>query len=131
MYLKFFTISTLLFSASTFAKPVYLECEIIADKEKQNFTVKVDEDSGKVTHTFSVGYAFKSEAFFTPDKISYSETKTNYGVKIVRTFDISRINLNVTQTSEISSTKFPDKVPVKTLVSNGECNIVDVEGRNF
>ena len=131
MYLKFISISTLLSSASSLAKPVYLECEIIADKEKQNFTVKVDEDLGKVTHTFSVGYAFKSEAFFTPDKISYRESKTSYGVKIVRIFDISRVNLNVTQTSQISSAKFPDEVPVKTLVSNGQCNLVDVEGRKF
>lgn len=131
MYIKFFTISTLLFSTSVFAKPVYLECEIKADKEKQNFTVKVDEDLGKVTHTFSGGYAFKSEAFFTPNKISYSKTSTNYGVRIIRNFDISRVNLNVTQTSQISSTEFPDKVPVETLISKGECNLIDIEGRKF
>lgn len=131
MYLKFFTISALLFSTSVFAKPVYLECEVIAEKEKQNFTVKVDEDSGKVTHTFSGGYAFKEEAFFTPNKISYSKTTTNYGIRIIRTFDISRINLNVTQTSQISSTEFPDKIPAETLVSSGKCNLVDIEGRKF
>lgn len=133
MHLKFIAISTLLFSANSLAKPVYLECEVKTDKEKQSFTVKVDEDSGKVTHTFSHlnQYAFKAEAFFTADKISYSKVNESHGVKIVRNFEISRINLSVVETSQISSTQFPDKLPVENLSSKGSCNVIEVQGRKF
>ncbi|MBI5450272.1 MAG: hypothetical protein HY940_02850 [Gammaproteobacteria bacterium] len=60
--------------ALVYAEPVYLDCYTESQREKEIFSVKLDEDSGKITHTAENGSAFNAEGFFsatTTCKIDY------------------------------------------------------------
>jgi len=126
-----FTFVCLSFVSSAFAKPAYIECVVSSESEKQPFSVKIDDDSGKVTHSQPGGFAFNADGFFSVDKITYQKIDLFDGIKMVRVFNIDRTDLSATYTSEISSTEFPDKLPSQIITMTGSCNLVEVKQRKI
>ena len=64
------------------AEPVYLDCKVSSGTEQKKFAVKLDEDSGKITHTRENGSAFNSEGFFAANTITYQDIDIMSGIKI-------------------------------------------------
>lgn len=127
----FMAILVSVFSPYVFSEPVYLECEVKSETETLAFSVTLDETSRKITHSQPGGFAFNSEGFFTVDKITYQIIDDFSGVRMVRRFDISRIDLSAIHTSEISSTQFPDKIAPTVTTMHGLCTILEVQARQF
>ena len=123
--------SVCLFSINAFAKPVYLECLVGSDDSETQFSVKVDEDSGKITHSKKGGFAFNAEGFFAIDKITYQKIDLFSGIKMVRRYEISRVNLSASINTETTSVEFPDKIKPTYLSSEGKCEVVKVQERKF
>ncbi|QBG34634.1 hypothetical protein [Litorilituus sediminis] len=126
-----FGASVCLFSINVFAKPVYLECLVGSDDSETKFSAKVDEDSGKITHSQKGGFAFNSEGFFAVDKITYQRIDMFSGIKMVRRYEISRVDLSASVNTETTSVEFPDKIKPTYLSSKGKCEIVKVQERKF
>ena len=84
-----------------YAEAVYLEC-VIEPKNKAPipFSVKIDEASGKITHTRKDKSAFNTEGFFSPNEISYKHIDRNLYLNTESTeqFTIDRSNLTVKST---------------------------------
>lgn len=120
-----------IFSSVALAKPIYLECEVSSEKETQLFSAKIDEDTGKVTHSQPGGFSFNTDGFFAADKIAYQIIDLSDGLKIVRRFDISRIDLSATFITEMSSVNHSDKIPTKTFNMAGKCKLIEVKERVF
>ncbi|TMN32542.1 hypothetical protein [Pseudoalteromonas sp. S2755] len=131
MKISIFGAVVCLLSINVVAKPVYLDCVVGEKDSRSEFSVKVDEDTGKVTHTFKVGSAFNTEGFFAVDKITYQKVDLYSGIKMVRRYEISRIDLTSSMTSEMTSIEFPDQVKPTYLRSEGKCELVKVEERKF
>lgn len=104
------------------AKPVYLECELSKKDEVLKFSVSVDEETGKASFVQSTGFTFKSEAIFSPNKITFSSGATGGPVKVERIFEISRVDLSASETVVINDTR---------LMQNGNCKIVNPENNKF
>lgn len=126
-----FSVLLCLIASKTFAEPIYLDCDVASKTESQLFSVKVDEDSGKITHSQPGGYAFNTEGFFGSDKIQYQKIDSISGLRMTRLFEISRVDLSASFITKIESIKLPDQVPSDTLVKIGSCKIVKVKERKF
>lgn len=113
------------------SEPVYLECEVKSETETLGFSVTLDETSRKITHSQPGGFAFNSEGFFTPDKITYQLIDDFSGIRMVRRFEISRIDLSAGHISEISSTQFPDQIAPTITAMHGLCKLLEVQARQF
>ena len=56
-----FTILGALFITSiSYAKPIYIDCSASSENSKESFSVKLDESTGKITHTAENGSAFNT-----------------------------------------------------------------------
>ena len=118
----------LLCSALAYAEPVYLECTLGSEKEKENVSIKVVEDTGKITHTRQNGTAFNTEGFFSADKISYQNVTSldRGGLLMTEKYEIDRTTLDVKRSFHFKATdpridKEMKKEPIET---NGRCRIV-------
>lgn len=120
-----------LVSINVVAKPVYLDCVVGKGDSEAKFSVKVDEETGKVTHTQKGGFAFNTEGFFAVDKITYQKIDLYSGIKMVRRYEISRLDLTASMRSEMTSIEFPDQVEPTYLKSEGECELVKLQERKF
>ena len=47
------------------AEPIYLECNIKGEESSSIFNVKLDENTGKISHTYKEGGGFNADGFFT------------------------------------------------------------------
>lgn len=137
-----FTGLALIFPATLLAAPIYLRCEIETvekndlgaemDKltgSKNEFSVKLDEASGKVTHTsngktLTSSNQFNSEGFFSASTISYqNKYRIDSDSTVTDIYEIDRSNLNVTMTSKV---RVPG-IEIKVLGKTGSCKIEKVK----
>lgn len=114
----------ILMSSIAYAKPIYLECSTKSEKETHNFSVKFDEESGKITHTQEDGYAFNTEGFFAANEVTYQKIDLFDGVRLTRQYKVDRADLSAIHTTTIESVKFPDQVPPTISKESGMCSIV-------
>ncbi|WP_339879045.1 hypothetical protein [Pseudidiomarina gelatinasegens] len=125
-------LSLALFSVVATAEPVYLDCELFnSESEKSVFSVKLDEDNGKVTHSTANGYGLNAEGFFKVDEISYQQISVFSGIKMTQRWTISRIDLSASKVTEMVSIEFPDKIKPEILTMEGACKMVKVKSRQF
>jgi len=118
-------------SAVAYAKPVYLDCTVSSNTEKKTFSIKLDQESGKITHTRENGSAFNSEGLFAATTITYQEIQVVSGIRGTYKYEIDRPSLNI---REIFVPKPPDpdyaaEIPAKIIEMSGSCRIVKVKDR--
>src|SRR5262245_9272357 len=114
-------------SSVCYAEAVYLECVMdleanAVSKSPITFSVKVDEASGKITHTRKDKSAFNAEGFFSPNEISYKYVDRGRYTELTAQFTIDRSNLTVRSTfTVIMDRERPNPI---TGENKGTCNIV-------
>ncbi len=131
-----FLIVALFFPALAFAEPIYLACEVCSESnesDQKKFEIKLDEDSGKITHSRGKGSAFNAEGFFAIDTISYQDISNMGNVRITYQYKIDRNSLEVTETFIVgpSDPKFLLEIPPKTIIKKGSCHIIEVKKRKI
>jgi len=116
------------------AAPVYLDCKFPNKKEDIKFSVKLDESSGKITHTWSDGAAFNSDGFFAPNSITYKDVVIAEDIKINMQYEINRKTLVVKRKSIIEALN-PDYAslipPSNNEEEKGICEVLDVSDRKI
>ena len=109
------------FTQLAFAETVYLACWLqYKGDPKIHFEVKLDEESGKVTHTNSNGFAFHSDGFWAVNSIRYKQPEKN---DISTVYEIDRTNLKYSRAITIrmpAGSELSDGV----MASTGECEVV-------
>lgn len=107
------------------AEPVYLDCFTVLDKlPKQQFSVKLDEETGEITHTDPYN-GFKTHAFYGPDQITYQQyNPEGFGMMTYRKFIINRSTLLVTEFATIKSTTTQK---LRSFTSLGSCSAAVVD----
>lgn len=107
------------------AESAYLDCEMQGDRgDYFKFQIKVDEGSGKITHTQENGLAFNAEGFFASNTISYQKIDLVGGLKITLRYEINRSTLVVTRSMIIGSGH--DGSPM-----TGKCELTRVSDRKI
>lgn len=126
-------LSLLIFPIQTIAKPAYLNCLISSEKSKLEFHVRLDEDTGKVTHTNADGSAYNVVGFFTASAISYQYSSVVGGIKLLFKHEIDRATLKVKRDflAEPLEVEFRSKIPAINESLNGECIIQEVQGNKI
>src|SRR5690606_18081977 len=95
MKIKYLFLMTTL-SMNVLADPIYLDCERAGDKEVLKFSVKLDEQTNKVTHTNADGSAFNTEGFFSANSVTYQKISIMGGkLEITQMYEISRQDLSL------------------------------------
>ena len=118
----------------TNAEPSYLDCKVSSDTDQKEFSLKLDEDSGKITHTGNRGTAFNTEGFFAANKVSYQKvTFIRREAKVTYKYEINRTNLNVKEVFilEAIDPKMAEKFPSTTTIMNGSCQLLEVQERKI
>jgi hypothetical protein len=119
-------------SSSLLAESKYLECYTEYGGDRSDFTVKIDEDSGKITHTDGLG-AYNTEGFFGPNEIRYKYVEQMVpSIVAVNSYEIDRTTLDIVGYSTVEHTdlRFGGKAdPIGPLV--GKCEIVEVKDRKI
>jgi hypothetical protein len=125
---RFIVIFMIVLSSNVcYAEAVYLECVIepkanAVNKSPMTFSVKIDEASGKITHTRKDKSAFNTEGFFSPNEIYYKHIDRDPYTESTEQFTIDRSNLTVRSTLVvIVDRKKPDPI---TIENKGKCDIV-------
>jgi hypothetical protein len=114
-----------------YAEPVYLDCIEQKDSETKRFSVKLDEDTNKITHTHENGFAFNTDGFFTANEISYQQIVVSSGLKIISKYTINRMDLSFHTQMSSGSVEFPAQIPMTVIgVHSGTCSIVAVNKKN-
>lgn len=115
------------------AAPAYLDCHVSTKAEHKYFSVKLDESSGKITHTWSDGGAFNAEGFFAAETISYQQISILGGVKITMKYQIDRSTLDAKEESTVESAdrQYASEVPPSTEILKGKCKLVEVTKRKI
>jgi hypothetical protein len=124
-------IAFLFVSANSAAAPIYLTCAASSETETHNFSLALDEDNRKITHTDSNGSAFNSEGFFTATEISYQALKANPIFAETKQYKIDRTDLSVTFTFRLEATGATGRQHTSEIVSTGKCQIVDTPKRKI
>lgn len=141
-----FTCLILISPAFTSATPIYLNCviETVARSQigeefdnvtgrKSEFSVKLDEASGKVTHTSNgktlTGLKqFNSEGFFSASSISYqNKFKVDRDSVVTEIYEIDRSSLNVSMTSKVRISG----LELNALSKTGTCQIEKTKGNKI
>ena len=123
------TIILVMMSSSVYAKPVYLQCNLSSGTEASKFTVKLDEDTGKATHTYSNGTAYNAIGFYSPTTISYKVIHDLGVATLSITYEIDRTTLKFTATDV--TTMSNSYKPMDTEVKKGSCDILNIKDRKI
>jgi len=127
-------ISTLIFVLPIFglpeigwAEPVYLKCYTNRQAEKvaiETFTVKINETSGKITHSRKDGSAFITDGFFSADKIAYKRKSSK--MRVTYHYEIDRTNLKIRELLDatVGNKHFKSE-------RNGKCTIFEMKNRKI
>ena len=114
------------------AEPIYLKCTTAADKDGSRvFEVKLDEATGKITHT-GKEKAFNADGFFESNAISYKNVYIVDDVSQITTVNIDRTNLKV-KIEVITEAVDPKKRGPRRGydLDRGTCEIVEVKSRKI
>jgi len=110
-----------------YAESVNLDCTVLDfdNNSNINFTVKVEESSGKITHTKRKSKAITTEGLFTPNKISYQtkEYVRAFNADVMYKFEINSSTLEVKRYSVRPGTD------TFLPAGEGECEIINVKDR--
>jgi hypothetical protein len=107
-------------SSAVLAGPVYLDCKMPRQNEAAfRFQVKLDEATGKITHSQENGFAFNTEGFFSANKISYQKIDSIGPMKLTLRYEINRSTLDVTRQLDSSA---PEK---------GTCEVISTTDRKI
>jgi hypothetical protein len=112
----------LLFSEVINAKPIYLNCEIKNSPEDINFSLKIDESNGKITHTFADNRAFNAEGFFSEESISYKSIKPVSTSITTINYSINRSTLAIEKQVKFGADQYVPEF--NSSVMTGQCEIV-------
>ncbi|WP_148057923.1 hypothetical protein [Pseudomonas frederiksbergensis] len=125
--------STLTACLPAMAAPIYLDCAIKHADGTIEFTVKTDEDTGKITQTYKSGEAFNAEGFYSTNQISYQTSDIGGGVKITYIYTIDRSDLSLTRLfrAEPANPAYASQIPAKTSTSQGVCEIAKAAKRKI
>ena len=115
-----------LFVNLAWAEPVYLECQ---SGEKREFSVKLDEGNGKITHTNKDGDVFNAEGYFSANTVTYKLIRVNPTGKTVNTFSIDRTSLAFVSEMRVDFSGI--KAEPVVIPSDGVCSIRQVKNRKF
>lgn len=107
---------------------IYLNCYDGSGKDEAKYSVKLDENSGKVTQS-NGGYKFNADGFFTVDEITYQDISVFDGVKTTQKYTINRIDLSFRHVFVAESTQFRGRVEPKIITYTGACEIVKAKSR--
>jgi hypothetical protein len=126
----------------TLAAPVYVKCVMssVAASDlgksfdevtgsKNEFSVKLDENSGKITHTFTSKALtdlahFNSEGFFSASTISYKYTFRIYErMVLTEAYEIDRTNFNVKMNSYVTTSG----IDMPVLRKEGICEVEEIK----
>ncbi len=116
-------------SKFAYAEPVYIDCYQTSDGgDTTEFSLKIDEDNNKITHTSGLGFAFNTDGFFTADKITYQKIDMIRELKLTQAWKINRIDMSVQFKIITESVKFPEEMPPEILSkATGACSIVTLD----
>lgn len=133
MKIKLCMLLVFFFASSLQAKPVYLKCDVSGETSATTFNVKIDEDTGKITHTAHNGSAFNAVGFFSANKISYQNLTISGAIKMTLLYEIDRTNLNASQTFSLEPTdpSLASKETVATSTMSGKCEIEEIATRKI
>jgi hypothetical protein len=110
------------------AEPVYLTCSTTFKSDPpREFSVTIDEDTGKVTHQFSSGTTFNADGLFTATEVSYKKVNCS-STCMTQQFTINRVDLSVTSAIIISARNVGASAPIK---ANGACTLQTAPARQF
>lgn len=126
-----------LFSTGAMAEPIYLNCEITGDNEKEIFQLKLDEATGKISHTRSSGGAFNADGFFSANSISWQQviSASRHTVSTIQ-YEIDRTTLGV-KAAIVVTERDPDDGPNLELgdlelgKKEGSCSKAEVSERQI
>jgi hypothetical protein len=124
---KFLSVTAVfLLSLEVVAAPIYLGCKLDDPKQPRGFSVKLDEESTKVTHTNADGSAFNADGFFAADKVSWQRVSVDQRIKIVYLYEVNRSTLATSETFSLAplDPKYAQlaKPPIVTM---GVCELVE------
>lgn len=122
-----------LYPGALMAEPIYLDCQVSEGANQNKFSVKLDEASGKVTHTSKDGSAFNAEGFFAANSISYQKITAQGGIRLTIRYEIDRSSLVANQIVIIEAVdpRVAAAVPAETSTMSGSCTVVRVSGRKI
>lgn len=122
-------------SFSAIANPVYLNCEFFIDKDASKFTVKLDEQSNKVTQTEEDGSAFNTEGFFSANSVTYQHRilPDIGGLKMTSQYVINREDLSLKYhfTTDYSDSEYSELMAPTVKTSEGSCKIAKQTKKAF
>ena len=126
-----------LMTSLLFADPVYLDCSF-SDTEggTREFTVKLDEDTGKITFSSEfegTKQSFNTEGFFAPNEITFQKITSLLYVDIIEVYSINRTDLAVekTITDKANDPRYPQLDTDMHVVLEGACEIIEIKGRKI
>ncbi|MGO2374816.1 MAG: hypothetical protein ACTJH9_13780 [Pseudoalteromonas sp.] len=128
-------VTLLLASNFAFAAPVYLECVTTNDDGVESlYSIKLDESTGKITHTHGNGSAFNADGFFSANEIAYKRVSNSSGSLTIDTYGIDRTTLKYSRklTMEPSDPTFLKDLPRKTIIDVvGSCELAKITNRKI
>lgn len=102
------------FSSTAFAEPIYLECMGSKGAEKEEFFVRLNEESEKIRHDYNDGLYDYAEGIFSANNIIYRVTYYRY---------------HINRTTLVFK-KFPLENS-GALILEGSCSVVKVANRKI
>ena len=117
-----------LLALPAYAKPIYLTCSTAYQTDPpRQFSVTVDEETGKVTHQFSSGSTFNADGLFTATEVSYKQVSCS-STCMTQQFTINRVDLSVSSSIIISARNVGASAPIS---SSGHCTLQAAPVRQF
>ncbi len=115
------------------AEPIYLKCLITSEPGYRPFEVKLDEVTGKISHTKNDGSGFNADGVFSSSTVSYRHSALRPSGLLYNTeqYTIDRQSLKVTQLIKIISVDRKYRDIDKTLSGSGACEIIKVTNRKI
>lgn len=116
-----------LISLNVFSEPVYLKCSV-TNTETTKFSIKLDEQNAKITHTYADGSAFNADGFFSANAISYQKIQFYGGQTLKTLYEIDRTSLNIVITfhAEPTDPKYRSQIEPVHSVTKGACELEKV-----
>jgi hypothetical protein len=129
-------VAVVLVPASAVADPAYLKCSLPVDSERMTIQLKIDESTGKITHTQDNGLTFNAEGFFAANTIKYQKIDSMGGLmKVVMVYEINRSTLEFTRVMQV---QVNDAVQPRVDQSSGSsgaqvgrCDVVRISDRKI
>ena len=131
MKLACLTVILILLPRLANAEPLYLNCKIEMGSEIKNISVKIEEDTNKITHTHSHGSDFNADGFFTNNKISYQKITNWEGIRITELYTINRLDLSIQYDFAATPIIYSEHVAGVYEKYSGNCQVesVDKDGK--